>query len=76
MESYDGITTAYEAYLRGAKLSGKMKVNRTQIRTFLTNDVTICCHDNKSVTYIQFYHTINLSKFHLHTFNSFRNSNR
>ena len=39
MDSYDGVTTAYEAYLRGAKLSGKMKVNRTQIRTFLTDDV-------------------------------------
>ena len=30
------------------------------------NAVTICCNDNKSVTYIQFYHTINLWKFHWH----------
>ena len=31
MDSYDGVTTAYEAYLRGAKLSGKMKVTLLQL---------------------------------------------
>ena len=30
------------------------------------NAVTICCNDNKSVTYIQFYHTINLWKLQWH----------
>ena len=40
------------------------------------NDVTICCHDNKSESYFAFYHTINLSKFHCYTPNSFREIGR
>ena len=35
------------------------------------NNVTICCHDNKSLTYIHFYYTINLWNFYWHTSNSF-----
>ena len=46
-----------------------------QIRIFddrwRNNDVTISCHDNKSVTYIPFYNTINLWKFHWQISNSF-----
>ena len=40
------------------------------------DDVTIWCHDNKSVTYIQSYHAINMWKLHWHTFNSFRGIGR
>ena len=47
-----------------------------QIRNFLTDDVTVCCHENKSVTYIQFYHTIKLLKLHWDTCYSFRDIGR